>query len=116
VPFLERLVHEATSLVFISEQDGSISGFIAGRLVPAPPVYDPGGPVCLIDDFVVADPERWFALGAALFARLEEAALAAGAVLTVTVCGAADEKKLAMIEESGATPTSYWCVKELSSR
>lgn len=115
-PFLEQLVCEDKSFVFVSEQEGFIAGFITGRLLPAPPVYAPGGPVCLIDDFVVADPERWLDLGAALFGRLEEAALAAGATLTVTVCGAADRKKLAMIEELGATPTSHWCVKALSSR
>jgi hypothetical protein len=114
--FLDQLVREEKSFVFVSEQSGSISGFITGRLVPPPPVYAPGGPVCLIADFVVADAERWPELGAALFERLEETALTAGAVLTVTVCGVADRQKLAMIEAVGAEPTSYWCVKPLSSR
>ena len=45
-PFFEHLIRQDTSLVFVAEQDGRISAFINGRLTP--PVYAPGGPVCLI--------------------------------------------------------------------
>jgi GNAT superfamily N-acetyltransferase len=111
--FFERQLQEGKWLAFVAEAAGVVSGFITGQLVTAPPVYDPGGQVCLVDDFVVRDAERWLELGAALFRRLEHAAREAGAVLTVTVCGAADEKKLELVAAVGATPTTYWCVKPI---
>jgi hypothetical protein len=47
---------------------------VAAVLVPAPPVYDPGGPVCLVDLSNDGAPDA---------ARLAEAAAAAGAVVVV---------------------------------
>lgn len=34
---------------------GELAGFAVGTIVTAPPIYDPGGPICVIDDFAVAD-------------------------------------------------------------
>ncbi len=33
-----------------------INGFIIGAVVNSPPVYNPGGKVCFVDDFMVSDP------------------------------------------------------------
>jgi hypothetical protein len=56
--FFEHQLSEKKWLVFVSERDGVLSGFVTGALVTAPPVYDPGGPVCMVDDFVVRDADR----------------------------------------------------------
>ena len=44
-------------------------GWPSGVLVPPPPVDDPGGLTCLVDDFMVESPDLWPTVGAALLAR-----------------------------------------------
>ncbi len=61
-PFLASLVKDEEHIALVHETDGAVDGFVIAALVRAPPVYDPGGPACLIDDFVVAGPgcgRRW---------------------------------------------------------
>jgi hypothetical protein len=64
-----------------------------GVLVPPPPVYDPGGLTCLVDDFVVESPDLWPTVGAALLARATAVAKPRGAVQSVVVCGPHDVPK-----------------------
>src|SRR5262245_42950780 len=45
-PFLEGRLTEADSRLLVEERDG-IAGFIWAKVAPAPPTYDPGGPVVL---------------------------------------------------------------------
>jgi hypothetical protein len=42
------------------------TGFLIATLIPAPPVYDPGGRTCLIDDFVVIPAANWLTTGVEL--------------------------------------------------
>lgn len=72
------------------------TGF-TGHLGPAPPVYDPGGPVLLLDELP----------GGASVAAVEAAAAAMGAVLAVVPAtpGAAGEQHLT---QRGWTVASQW--------
>jgi hypothetical protein len=72
------------------------TGF-AGRLGPAPPVYDPGGTVLLTDDLP----------GRASLAAVEAGAAAMGAVVAIVPAapGAADEQQLT---QRGWTVASQW--------
>jgi len=82
-------------------------------LIPAPPVYDPGGLTCLVDDFVVREPEAWDQVGASLLRAVNQLARERGAVQTVVVCRRLDEAKRATLADQGLTVVSEWSVVEL---
>lgn len=85
-----------------------VVGFAVGVLHPAPPVYDPGGPTCTVDDFTVDDPARWATTGAELLRELRSRAAALGAVQVVVVVGAHDHPKQAALAAAGLTAASQW--------
>jgi GNAT superfamily N-acetyltransferase len=90
-----------------------IDGFVLAMLVPAPPVYDPGGLTCSIDDFCVADPTLWNTVGMALLDEAQRLARERGAVQVVVVCGAHDEPKRRLLESRGLSIASHWYVGRL---
>jgi len=100
------LVHEA--------DDGHIDGFLIATMVPAPPVYDPGGLTCLVDDFTVATPDLWASVGRELLDEATRLSRPKGAVQTVVVCGPQDAPKRAMLLDSGHIVASEWFTKPFS--
>lgn len=62
-------------------------GFGFGTLVPASPVFAPGGPSGFIDDFAVTTREAWADVGAALPRAAAEPLAGLGAVQIVVVRG-----------------------------
>jgi GNAT superfamily N-acetyltransferase len=95
--------------VFVDEDgEGIVDGFVIGRLVPAPAVYDPGGPSCSVDDFVVADGSQWNTVGADLLREVQRWARGRGAVQTIVVCGPHDVPKRQMLLEAGLQVVSEW--------
>ena len=76
-------------------------GFIIAALVAAPPVYDPGGPTCFVDDFTVETADDWPLVGRLLLDRAVEAAKARGAVQASVNCALADDAKRRMLAEAG---------------
>ncbi|MCP9487245.1 MAG: GNAT family N-acetyltransferase [Gaiellaceae bacterium MAG52_C11] len=106
VEIIERhvaLVHEA--------DDGHINGFLIATIVPPPPVYDPGGLTCLVDDFVVDPPSLWASAGRELLDEATRISKQKGAVQTVVVCGPQDAPKRAMLVASGHAVVSEWFTK-----
>jgi GNAT superfamily N-acetyltransferase len=87
---------------------------VIASLVDAPPVYDPGGLTCVIDDFVVADAREWQSLGGALLSEANRQAQARGAVQTVVVCGHQDQPKRSMLADLGFSIASEWYVKGIA--
>lgn len=55
-PFFKALIAQENVITLVEKSEGAIRGFIIATLVGSPPVYDPGGLTCLIDDFTVASP------------------------------------------------------------
>jgi len=84
-------------------------------LVPAPPVYNPGGLTCSIDDFVVSEGECWETVGADLLDQVRRVALSSGAAQVVVVCAHHDEPKRKALEEYSLTIASEWWVTPLKS-
>lgn len=83
---------------------------LIATLTDAPPVYDPGGPTCQIDDFVVFPDARWQTTGTRLLrAGLAEAGLR-GAVQAVVVTGRLDQSKRQALRAYGLEPASEWWV------
>lgn len=108
--FFAKLLEQPDWLLLVHEHNGAIDGFIIGRLMPAPPVYNPGGKACLIDDFAVADSNLWDSTGTALHQALEAQARQAGAVVSITVSGAHDGPKRSALLGAGAHLASEWYV------
>ena len=95
----------------MEEESGAVRGFIWGKVVDAPPVYDPGGKVCMVDDFVVREPALWAAVGRALLDEVRRLARERGAVLVVVVCGPHDQPKRALLAMDDFTVASEWHVR-----
>ena len=71
----------------------------SGRLVPAPPVYDPGGPVLLVTDVESADA----------LTRIERAAAARGARVSVVTQSSDDDRLRGLLEGAGYVLTTHFC-------
>jgi len=108
-PWLATMVADpdVVSIVATSE-DGTLTGYAFGTVVPAPPVYDPGGPTGFIDDFSVVDPERWPDVGVQLLAEARQRLARQGAAQIVVVCGHHDQRKRAALAQAGLTVVSQW--------
>lgn len=111
--FFQRLLTSPDVIALVAEEGDTLSGFIISAIMIAPPVYNPGGPICIVDDFAVANPQAWDSVGAELLAAVEREAKARGVVLSVVVCPQRDQAKRAMLQKAGAAVASEWHVKPL---
>ena len=73
-------------------------------LVNPPPVYDPGGPVCFVDD--------WSG-DMVLLSEAEQTAAARGAVLTRVVCPHSDTARAELLWRHGSAVASEWYAASL---
>jgi hypothetical protein len=110
--FFQSLLTKPNVIALVHEEQASVNGFLIASLIDAPPVYDPGSQVCLIDDFVVAD-DAWATIGYKLLQRVQEQAATRQAQLTVVVSGHLDEPKRAMLQAAGFGIASEWYIKPL---
>lgn len=106
--FFQAQLARENNIVLVSKGPEGVEGFLIASVVGAPPVYDPGGKVCMVDDFAVSAPELWQTVGQALLSEATAQAKSRGAVLSVVVCGQGDEPKRAMLRTSGASIASEW--------
>lgn len=111
--YFRGLLAQPNLIALVSEADGTIDGFVLGAIVDAPPVYDPGTQVCVIDDFTVAWPALWPTIGRALLEAVRQQAAARQANLTVVVCGHLDQAKRALLQDTGFGIASEWYVNPL---
>ena len=87
-----------------------ILGFIIGKLMPAPEVYNPGGSTLMIDDFCVKSENLWQSVGARLIEETKAAAKSRGATQILVVCGAHDHPKRKFLSEQNLSIASEWFV------
>jgi len=108
--YLASQIDDDKVITLVSEEAGELTGFLIATLTAGPPVYDPGGQTCLIDDFAVSPGERWQTTGTRLLrAALAEAALR-GAVQAVVITAHLDQPKRQMLRACGLEPASEWWV------
>jgi GNAT superfamily N-acetyltransferase len=100
----------------VSEETGQLTGFLIATLNPAPPVYDPGGLTCDIDDFVVTPAGNWTTTGARLLRAALAEAEQRGAVQAVVVTAHLDEPKREALRACGLEIASEWWVTPKSLR
>ena len=100
------LLQDAGHIVLVAEDESrpGLGGFIIGRLMDAPPVYDPGGRTCLVDDFAWRTPSA----AEELLTAAKAWAIKEGAVTLVVVTAAADGDRRDVLQEAGLHATSEW--------
>jgi hypothetical protein len=109
-PYVAKLVAHDEVICLVSEEADRVTGFLIATLMPAPPVYDPGGLTCQIDDFVVVTAARWPTTGVQLLrAGLAEAARR-GAIQAVVVTGHLDQPKRQALQACRLQIASEWWV------
>ncbi len=109
--WFKELLEDKNHFMFTAESETQeILGFIIGKLMPAPEVYNPGGLTLIIDDFCVQSENLWQSVGARLIAIVKAAAKDKGATQTVVVCGAHDHPKRKFLSEKNLSIASEWFV------
>lgn len=111
--FLDSRLDDRAVIAYLAEGELGLDGFVVASLLPAPPVYAPGGPVALVDDFVVRNPADWDTLGRSLLGAARAAARERGAVLLAVVAGHDDAAKRAMLPSAGFSLASEWHLRRL---
>src|SRR5262249_9586260 len=99
--YLQSLLRSTDIIALVAQREERLAGFIVGALATAPPVYNPGGLVCIVDDFAVATLEEWPTIGLALLTAIEHEVQARGAVLVVIVCAQRDHAKRTLLQDAG---------------
>jgi GNAT superfamily N-acetyltransferase len=111
--FFKHLIERNDVITLVYEQESEIEGFAIADFVNAPPVYDPGGPTCRIDDFCLASESQWEAVGSALLNEVQRIAKEQGAAQMVVVCAHRDAPKRTMLAAPGFSIASEWYVRDL---
>lgn len=94
----------------LRDDNSEVLGFIIGKLMPAPEVYNPGGLTLMIDDFCVKSENFWQSVGASLIEEIKAAAKSRGATQIVVVCGATDLPKRKFLKDQNLSIASEWFV------
>lgn len=109
--WFKQLLEDKNYVMFTAESDTQeILGFIIGRLMPAPEVYNPGGLTLMIDDFCVQSENLWQSVGHELIEETKAAAKSRGATQILVVCGAHDLPKRKFLSEQNLSIASEWFV------
>ena len=111
--YFETLMERADYLALVHETDGEIDGFVIAGFIPSPPVYDPAGATCLIDDFAVSNTRLWATAGRALLTAVTEWAQENGAAQMVVIAGHHDEQKRKMLADQPYSIASEWWVSDI---
>ena len=90
--------------------DEEILGFIIGKLIESPEVYNPCGLTLMIDDFCVKTENLWQSVGAKLIEEIKLIALKKGASQILVVCGAHDHLKRGFLISQKLNIASEWFV------
>ena len=112
-PFIRLLVGNTNVLSIVHENDDHVDGVLIATMIEAPPVYDPGGKVCMVDDYMVERPELWKTVGDRLLEHCRQWAKTQGCVLELIVCAQKDVSKSVMLRDTGAEVASEWYVRDL---
>ena len=108
--WFEELLTRDDYIILTATRHDVVVGFIIGKLMPAPEVYNPGGLTLMIDDFCVETESDWRSVGVGLITEIKNLAKAKDAVQILVVCGAHDDRKRIFLKSIGLTVVSEWYV------
>jgi hypothetical protein len=83
------------------------SGFVIGKLISPPEVYD-AGLTLMIDDFCVRSADLWMNIGAELLGEIKSESKIKGAKQVLVVCGDFDSAKYQLLEKLNLSVASRW--------
>jgi Acetyltransferase (GNAT) family len=106
--FFKMMVNDQSWFVFAAFEGESLKGFISAREVPVPPVYVPGGPTVVIDDFTVREAAGWELIGRQLLDYFVGFAQQRNWRQIIVICADLDTSKSAMLRSAGLTIASNW--------
>ncbi|HET9873687.1 MAG TPA: hypothetical protein VFP89_13970 [Propionibacteriaceae bacterium] len=105
---LRHAVTDPEVLMLVAVDHGPVRGFLLARLVQSPAVYDPGGPICFVDDFHVEDDASWATMGVQLLRAAVVRAAARSATSVVVVAAVSDLSKRRSLSDAGLSVSSEW--------
>ena len=108
--WFEELLDHDDHIILVAKSDTETIGFIIGRLIKAPEVYDPGGLTLMIDDFCVKLDADWQSVGLELMNAIRLTAKEKGAAQFYVVSGAHDSAKCKFLEDFGLSNAAKWFV------
>jgi len=106
--FFAGLLQSNSTGALVAVREARVIGFAIMHYVDAPPVYDPGGKTCMVDDLTVALDADWPGVGSLLLAAVRRMARQRGAVQVVVVTAHLDAVKRAMLQRAGLSLASEW--------
>lgn len=111
--WFEELLGYDDYFILVAKSELETIGFIIGRLVKAPKVYDPGGLTLMIDDFCVKSSLDWNSVGLELMNAIRRAAKEKGGSQFYVVSGAHDNDKCNFLEKFGLSNAAKWYVGKI---
>lgn len=108
--WFKALLATEDTLLLVAESQSKILGFLIGRLIQPPEVYNPGGLTLMIDDFCVESALDWSQIGKKLIDESKKLAKIKGATQILVVCGAHDEPKSSFLKNIDLSVASEWYV------
>lgn len=87
-------------------------GFVMGKLISPPEVYD-AGLTLMIDDFCVKSEDLWMTIGKELLDECQREAKIIGAKQILVVCGDHDMQKFLLLEAMNMKVASRWYTKTI---
>jgi hypothetical protein len=114
--YFAALLDEDGTLTVVARDGSTVHGFAIARLIGAPPVYDPGGLTCAVDDFAVSDDAEWPTVGPLLLDAVRSWGAAGGAAQLVVVVAHLDEAKRAALEAADLSLASEWWVAPIDGQ
>jgi hypothetical protein len=117
--WFKELLEDKNYVMFTAENDTpkdprEILGFVIGKRIAAPEVYNPGGLTLMIDDFCMKSENLWQSVGHELIEETKAAAKDKGAVQTLVVCGAHDNPKRKFLSAQNLSIASEWFVGDIT--
>jgi ribosomal protein S18 acetylase RimI-like enzyme len=106
--WFSHLFGDEKILSLVADDGTALAGFLIAANVPAPPVFDPGGPTALIDDFYVKSDDLWLTAGAALLDAAKAALKERGYAQIVVVGVQRDDAKNALLTRTDLSLASNW--------
>jgi hypothetical protein len=106
--FFASLIANDDTFVVVVREDSGIRGFAIARTADAPPVYNPGGLTCAVDDFAVADLTDWPTVGPLLLNAVRAWGSDHGATQLIVVVAHLDQPKRAMLRNAELEIASEW--------
>ena len=107
IDWFTQLFDDDKSVSVVASNEANILGFLIARDIPVPPVYEPGGPTALIDDFCVAEG-KWGDVGTQILRFARRELRARGFVQIVVVGATRDDEKTAFLKSTDLSLASTW--------